>query len=144
VGEGKAKRYGAKFLELITQYVEENQILRPDDLVVKSTGVNSSLKLFLIQSVDRKLTLEDISAAKGMEMDKLISEMETIVFAGTKLNIDYYLEDLFDEDQLEELYDYFISSDSDSLDKAMEEFDGEYEEEELRLYRIKFMSEIAN
>ena len=101
VGEGKAKRYGAKFLELITQYVEENQILRPDDLVVKSTGVNSSLKLFLIQSVDRKLTLEDISAAKGMEMDKLISEMETIVFAGTKLNIDYYLEDLFDEDQLE-------------------------------------------
>jgi ATP-dependent DNA helicase RecQ len=144
VGEGKAKRYGAKFLELITQYVEENQILRPDDLVVKSIGVNSSLKLFLIQSVDRKLTLEDISAAKGMEMDKLISEMETIVFAGTKLNIDYYLEDLFDEDQLEELYDYFISSDSDSLDKAMEEFDGEYEEEELRLYRIKFMSEIAN
>ena len=144
VGEGKAKRYGAKFLELITKYVEENQILRPDDLVVKSTGVNSSLKLFLIQSVDRKLTLEDISAAKGMEMDKLISEMETIVFAGTKLNIDYYLEDLFDEDQLEELYDYFISSDSDSLDKAMEEFDGEYEEEELRLYRIKFMSEIAN
>ena len=144
VGEGKAKRYGAKFLELITQYVEENQILRPDDLVVKSTGVNSSLKLFLIQSVDRKLTIEDISAAKGMEMDKLISEMETIVFAGTKLNIDYYLEDLFDEDQLEELYDYFISSDSDSLDKAMEEFDGEYEEEELRLYRIKFMSEIAN
>ena len=144
VGEGKAKRYGAKFLELITQYVEENQILRPDDLVVKSTGVNSSLNLFLIQSVDRKLTLEDISAAKGMEMDKLISEMETIVFAGTKLNIDYYLEDLFDEDQLEELYDYFISSDSDSLDKAMEEFDGEYEEEELRLYRIKFMSEIAN
>ena len=144
VGEGKAKRYGAKFLELITQYVEENQILRPDDLVVKSTGVNSSLKLFLIQSVDRKLTLEDISAAKGMEMDKLISEMETIVFAGTKLNIDYYLEDLFDEDQLEELYDYFISSDSDSLDKAMEEFDGEYEEKELRLYRIKFMSEIAN
>jgi len=144
VGEGKAKRYGAKFLELITQYVEQNQILRPDDLVVKSTGVNSSLKLFLIQSVDRKLTLEDISAAKGMEMDKLISEMETIVFAGTKLNIDYYLEDLFDEDQLEELYDYFISSDSDSLDKAMEEFDGEYEEEELRLYRIKFMSEIAN
>ncbi|MDA0794675.1 MAG: DNA helicase RecQ [Bacteroidetes bacterium] len=144
VGEGKAKRYGAKLLELITQYVEENQILRPDDLVVKSTGVNSSLKLFLIQSVDRKLTLEDISAAKGMEMDKLISEMETIVFAGTKLNIDYYLEDLFDEDQLEELYDYFISSDSDSLDKAIEEFDGEYEEEELRLYRIKFMSEIAN
>ena len=144
VGEGKAKRYGKKFIELIKNYVEEHQILRPEDLVVKSTGVNSSLKLFLIQSVDRKLTLEDIADAKGMKMSKLISEMETIVFAGTKLNIDYYLEELFDEDQMEELYDYFIESESDSLEKAMDEFDGDYEEEELRLYRIKFMSEIAN
>jgi len=144
VGEGKAKRYGKKFIELIKNYVEEHQILRPEDLVVKSTGINSSLKLFLIQSVDRKLTLEDIADAKGMKMSKLISEMETIVFAGTKLNIDYYLEELFDEDQMEELYDYFIESESDSLEKAMDEFDGDYEEEELRLYRIKFMSEIAN
>ena len=144
VGEGKAKRYGDQFINLISQYVEENEITRPDDLVVKSTGINSALKLYLIQSIDRKLPLEDIADAKGMSMEKLVSEMETIVFAGTRLNIDYYLEDLFDEDQLEELYDYFIESDSDSISEATAAFDGDYEEEELRLYRLKFMSEIAN
>ena len=144
VGEGKAKRYGDQFLNLINRYVEENEIFRPDDLVVKSTGINSALKLYLIQSIDRKLPLEDIAAAKGMSMEKLVSEMETIVFAGTRLNIDYYLEDLFDEDQLEELYDYFIESHSDSISEAAKAFDGDYEEEELRLYRLKFMSEIAN
>ena len=144
VGEGKAKRYGDQFINLISQYVEENKITRPDDLVVKSTGINSALKLYLIQSIDRKLPLEDIADAKGMSMEKLVSEMETIVFAGTRLNIDYYLEDLFDEDQLEELYDYFIESDSDSIPEATAAFDGDYEEEELRLYRLKFMSEIAN
>ncbi|MBL6870903.1 MAG: RecQ family ATP-dependent DNA helicase [Flavobacteriaceae bacterium] len=144
VGEGKAKRYGDQFINLINQYVEENEITRPDDLVVKSTGINSALKLYLIQSIDRKLPLEDIADAKGMSMEKLVSEMETIVFAGTRLNIDYYLEDLFDEDQLEELYDYFIESDSDSISEATAAFDGDYEEEELRLYRLKFMSEIAN
>ena len=144
VGEGKAKRYGTKFLELINSYVEDNQIVRPHDLVVKSTGINSSLKLYLIQSVDRKLPLEDIASAKGMNMEKLVTEMETIVFAGTKLNIDYSMEDLFDEDQIEELYDYFIEADSDSIKQAFEEFDGDFDEEELRLYRLKFMSEIAN
>ncbi len=144
VGEGKAKRYGTKFLELINSYVEDNQIVRPHDLVVKSTGINSSLKLYLIQSVDRKLPLEDIASAKGMNMEKLVTEMETIVFAGTKLNIDYSMEDLFDEDQIVELYDYFIEADSDSIKQAFEEFDGDFDEEELRLYRLKFMSEIAN
>jgi ATP-dependent DNA helicase RecQ len=144
VGEGKAKRYGDQFINLISQYVEENEITRPDDLVVKSTGINSALKLYLIQSIDRKLPLEDIADAKGMSMEKLVSEMETIVFAGTRLNIDYYLEDLFDDDQLEELYDYFIESDSDSISEATAAFEGDYEEEELRLYRLKFMSETAN
>ena len=144
VGEGKAKRYGEKFLELIQKYIEENQITRSDDLVVKSTGINSSLKLYLIQSIDRKLSFEDIAAAKGMDIEKLISEIETIVFSGTKLDINYYLEDLFDDDQLEELYNYYIESESDCIDKALDEFEGDYEEEELRLYRIKFMSEIAN
>ena len=144
VGEGKAKRYGDQFINLISQYVEENEITRPDDLVVKSTGINSALKLYLIQSIDRKLPLEDIADAKGMSMEKLVSDMDTIVFAGTRLNIDYYLEDLFDDDQLEELYDYFIESDSDSISEATAAFDGDYEEEELRLYRLKFMSEIAN
>ena len=144
VGEGKAKRYGKKFLEIIKKHVEENSILRPDDLVVKSTGINSSLKLYLIQSIDRKLLLEDISGAKGMTLDELISEMETIIFSGTKLNIDYYLEDIFDDDQIEELYEYFIESNSDSIKDAIDYFDGDYEEEEIRLYRIKFLSDIAN
>lgn len=144
VGEGKAKRYGKEFLDIINRHVEENEILRPDDLVVKSTGINSSLKLYLIQSIDRKLLLEDISDAKGMTLDELITEMETIVFSGTKLNINYYLEDIFDDDQIEELYDYFIKSNSDSIKDAIDYFDGDYEEEEIRLYRIKFLSEIAN
>ena len=144
VGEGKAKRYGEKFIGLIINYVEENNIIRPNDLVVKSTGINSALKLFLIQTIDRKLLLEDIADAKGMTMDKLISEMETIVFSGTKLNIDYYLENLFDEDQTEELYDYFIEAKTDSISNAVDAFEGGYEEEELRLYRLKFISEIAN
>ena len=144
VGEGKAKRYGEKFIGLIINYVDENNIIRPDDLVVKSTGINSALKLFLIQTIDRKLLLEDIADAKGMTMDKLISEMETIVFSGTKLNIDYYLENLFDEDQTEELHDYFIEAKTDSISNAVDAFEGGYEEEELRLYRLKFISEIAN
>lgn len=144
VGEGKANRYGGSFLELIKAYVTENDIMRPDDLIVKSTGIKSALKLYLIQSVDRKLSLEDIAASKGMKMEELLHEMETIVFAGTKLNIDYWLEDLFDDDQLEELYDYFIDAETDNLNKALEAFDGDYEEEEMRLYRLKFMSDIAN
>ena len=144
VGEGKAKRYGEKFIGLIINYVDENNIIRPDDLVVKSTGINSALKLFLIQTIDRKLLLEDIADAKGMTMDKLISEMETIVFSGTKLNIDYYLENLFDEDQAEELHDYFIEAKTDSISNAVDAFEGGYDEEELRLYRLKFISEIAN
>ncbi|MGA0048903.1 MAG: DNA helicase RecQ, partial [Flavobacteriaceae bacterium] len=144
VGEGKAKRYGSQFIDLINRYVIENEIIRPDDLVVKSTGINSSLKLYLIQSIDRKLPLEDIASAKGMKMEELINEMETIVFAGTRLNINYFLEDIFDDDQVEELYDYFIDAESDSLNSALDAFDGDYEEEELRLYRIKFLSEIAN
>ncbi|MBT6161539.1 MAG: DNA helicase RecQ [Flavobacteriaceae bacterium] len=144
VGEGKARRYGKEFVRMIKTYVEENDIIRPDDLIVKSTGVNSTLKLYLIQSVDRKLSLDDIASAKGMKMDELITEMETIVFSGTKLNISYWLEELLDEEQIEELYDYFIDAESDSIDAALEEFDGDYEEEELRLYRIQFFSEIAN
>ena len=144
VGEGKAKRYGQKFVETIKIYVNENNITRPDDLVVKGTGVNSGLKLYLIQNIDRKLPFEDIANGKGMKIKDLIEEMETIVFSGTKLNINYYLEEIFDEDQLNELYEYFIESDSNSIKLAEEEFKGEYDEEELRLYRLKFMSEIAN
>ena len=144
VGEGKAKRYGSKFIELIKKYVDENQITRPDDLIIKSTGANSALKLFLIQSIDRKLSLEDIASAKGMEMVKLITEMETIVFSGTKLNIDYWINDIFDDDQIDELTNYFMEADSDELHLASDQFDGDYEEEELRLFRLKFISEVGN
>ncbi|MEC7619664.1 MAG: ATP-dependent DNA helicase RecQ [Bacteroidota bacterium] len=144
VGEGKAKRYGSKFIELIKKYVEENQITRPDDLIIKSTGANSALKLYLIQSIDRKLSLEDIASAKGMDMVKLITEMETIVFSGTKLNIDYWINDIFDDDQIDELTNYFMEADSDELHLASDQFDGDYEEEELRLFRLKFISEVGN
>ena len=144
VGESKAKKFGKDFVKLIATYVEENEITRPDDFVVKSTGANSGLKLYIIQSVDRKLPLTDIADAKGMDMMAFISEMEAIVYSGTKLNIDYWLEDILDEDQQEEIHEYFLEAESDSIDDAIEEFDGDYEEEEMRLYRIKFISTIAN
>lgn len=144
VGEGKAKKYGKEFVDLISRYVEDNDIIRPDDFVVKSTGANSSLKLYIIQNVDRKLPLPDIAAAKGMEMPEFIKEMEAIVYSGTKLNIDYYLDDILDEDQQEEIHEYFLEAETDKIDEAMEEFDGDYDDEELRLYRIKFISEVAN
>ncbi len=144
VGDGKAKKYGKEFIKLIKQYVEENDIVRPDDFVVKTTGANSAIKLYIIQSIDRKLPLIDIAEAKGKTMEDFISEMEAIVYSGTKLNIDYWLEEHLDEDQQEEIHDYFLEAETDSIDEAMEEFDGDYEEEELRLYRIKFISELAN
>jgi ATP-dependent DNA helicase RecQ len=144
VGEGKAKKFGKEFIELIQYYVEENDILRPDDLVVKSTGANSANKLYIIQNIDRKLPLTDIANGKGFEMKQFIKEMEAIVFSGTKLNINYWLDDILDEDQQEEIHDYFLEADSDSINVAIEEFDGDYDEEELRLYRIKFISEEAN
>jgi ATP-dependent DNA helicase RecQ len=144
VGEGKAKKYGKDFVALIARYVDDNEITRPDDLVVKSTGTNSALKLYIIQNVDRKLPLDDIASAKGMEMPDFIKEMEAIVFSGTKLNINYWIEDVLDEDQQEEIHDYFMEAETDKIDLAIDEFDGDYDDEELRLYRIKFISEVAN
>ncbi len=144
VGEGKAKKYGNDFVDLISQYVEENEIIRPDDMVVKSTGTNSALKLYIIQNIDRKLPLDDIASAKGMEMNEFIKEMEAIVYSGTRLNITYWIDDVLDEDQQEEIHDYFIESESDNISTAIDEFDGDYDDEELRLYRIKFISDVAN
>ena len=144
VGEGKAKKYGKPFVAFIGTYVEENEIIRPDDLVVKSTGANSGLKLYIIQNVDRKLPLTDIAAAKGLEIPDLIKEMEQIVFSGTRLNISYWIDEVLDEDQQEEIHDYFLEAETDDVEEAMTEFDGEYEDEELRLYRLKFISEVAN
>ncbi|NAY90419.1 DNA helicase RecQ [Muricauda sp. JGD-17] len=144
VGEGKAKKYGKPFVSLIASYVEEHDVVRPDDLVVKSTGANSALKLYIIQSVDRKLALDDIASAKGLELSELIKEMEQIVFSGTKLNIGYWIDEILDEDQQEEIHDYFLEAETDSISEAVEEFEGDYEDEELRLYRLKFISEVAN
>lgn len=145
VGEGKkSKSYSKKFVDLIARYVEENDITRPDDLVVKTTGANSGLKLYIIQNVDRKLPLDDIAAAKGMEMTDFIKEMEAIVYSGTKLNINYWIDEILDEDQQEEMHEYFLDAQTDKIEEALEEFDGDYDEEELRLYRIKFISEVAN
>lgn len=144
VGEGKAKKYGKDFVELIARYVEDNDIMRPDDLVVKSTGANSALKLYIIQNIDRKLSLNDIAKAKGLDMDALLKEMEQIVYSGTKLNIKYWVDDILDEDQQEEIHDYYMESETDSIKNALKEFDGDYDTEELRLMRIKFISEVAN
>lgn len=144
VGEGKAKKYGTEFIKVIEDYVKKNNIMRNEEYTVKSTGSNSTLKLFLIQSIDRKLPLPDIASAKGMSMDALISEAETIVYSGTKLNIDYWLDEVFDEDQQEELYEYFLDSKTDDVNIALNEFQGEFDEDEIRLYRLKFLSEVAN
>ena len=144
IGEGKANKYGKPFIELIARYVEENDILRPDDFVVKSTGVNSGLKLYIIQNTDRKIPLEDIAKSKGLTFNELIEEMQGIVYSGTKLNIDYHIDDLLDEDQQEEIFNYYMESKSDRIQDALDEFDGDYDEEELRLMRIKFMSQVAN
>tara|TARA_B100001115_G_scaffold175102_2_gene160791 strand:- start:804 stop:3002 length:2199 start_codon:yes stop_codon:yes gene_type:complete len=144
VGEGKARKFGTPFLELISKYVADNNIEKGDGLLVKSVVNKSGLKVYIIQSTDRKLPLEDIAAAKGLSMDDLVTEIEHIVHSGTKVNLDYVLEDLFDEEQLEEVHDYFMEADSDELQEAYDEFDGDYSEEELRLMRIKFMSEVAN
>jgi ATP-dependent DNA helicase RecQ len=144
VGEGKAKKYGKEFVELIARYVEDNDIMRPDDLVVKSTGANSALKLYIIQNIDRKLPLDDIAKAKGLDMDTLLKEMEQIVYSGTKLNIKYWIDDILDDDQQEEIHEYFMESHSDKIQDALDEFDGDYDTEELRLMRIQFISEVAN
>jgi ATP-dependent DNA helicase RecQ len=144
VGEGKAKKFGKDFLTLIANYVDENDILRPEDLVVKSTGVNSSLKLSIIQNTDKKIRLEEIAKSKGLEFNELIIEMQRIVFMGTKLNINYHLDEILDEEQQEEIYDYFMEADTDGIEAALTEFDGDYDDDELRLMRIKFISEVAN
>ncbi|WP_298222872.1 DNA helicase RecQ [Flavobacterium sp.] len=144
VGEGKAKKYGKEFVELISRYVEDNDIIRPDDLVVKSTGANSANKLYIIQNIDRKLALTDIASAKGLNMDALIKEMEQIVYSGTKLNIKYWIDEMLDDEQQEEIQDYFMESETDKIEDALKEFDGDYDIDELRLMRIRFISEVAN
>ena len=144
VGSGKAQRYGEPFVEIIAQYVEDNDIDRPQDLVVKSLVNKSVLKVQLIQNIDRKLPLEDIGRAQGKSLEEVIDELEAIVSSGTRVNINYYIDDILDQENQEEIYDYFTEAETDDLKMAYHEFDGDYTEEELRLMRIKFMSEMAN
>lgn len=144
VGTGKANKFGKPFVDLIAKYVQDNEIERMQDFVVKSVVNKSGLKVHIIQNIDRKVPLDDIAGAKGKDMDYVISEIEAIVGAGTKVNIDYYINDMLDEDEQSDIYEYFMEAESDEIDAAYNEFDGDFTEEQLRLMRIKFMSEVAN
>lgn len=144
VGAGKAKRYGKEFCDLIRQHCEEYEIERPEDLRVRTVANKSKLKVSIIQSIDRKVALDDIASAKGIDFNELLDEIEAIVYSGTKLNIDYFLDEAMDEDHLLDIYDYFKESETDSLAVAMDELGDDYTEEEVRLVRINFISEMAN
>lgn len=145
VGVGKARRYGQAFCDLIKRHCEENSIERPEDLRVRTVAKRSAKKIYIIREIDREIPLDDIASAQGLDFDTLLSEIEAIVYSGTKINIDYFIDDVMDEDKIDEIYDYFMSSASDSINDALDEFDGEdISEEEIRLVRIKFLSENAN
>lgn len=143
VGAGKVRRYGAEFVAMIRDYVIDNEIERPEDLRVR-TVPNNSVKISLIQAIDRKIALDELAASKGMDLSRLLDELESIVYAGTKIDITYHLDEILDEDMQEEIYDYFRNSETDRLDEAYKALDGEYTEEEIRLVRIRFLSELAN
>ena len=144
VGAGKAKRYGQEFIDVIKRHVIENEIERPEDLRVRTVANKSKLKVFIVQSIDRKVALDDIALTKGLEFGELLDEIEAIVYSGTKITIDYFLDEVMDEDHVEDIYLYFKESETDELETAIEELGGDYTEEEIRLVRIKFISELAN
>ena len=144
VGAGKAKRYGQEFIDLIKRHVEENEIERPEDLRVRTVANKSKLKVSIIQSIDMKVALDDIAISKGIDFDELLTEIEAIVNSGTKLDIDYFIESVMDDDRAEDIYEYFRESESDSIDDAIDELGDDYSEEEIRLVRIKFISEMGN
>lgn len=144
VGAGKAKRYGEEFIKVIKTHVEENEIDRPEDLRVRTVANKSKLKISIIQGIDRKIALDELAESKGLDFNELLDEVEAIVYSGTKINIDYFLDEVMDEDHLEDMFAYFKESESDDLEAAIEELGGEYTEEEIRLVRIKFLSEMGN
>ena len=144
VGAGKAKRYGKEFIELIKRHVEENEIERPEDLRVRTVANKSKLKVSIIQRIDRKVALDEIASSNGLEFAELLDEIEAIVYSGTRINIDYFVNDVMDEDHVEDIYEYFKDSETDDLEDAIEELGGDYTEDEIRLVRIKFLSEMAN
>ena len=144
VGEGKAKRYGEEFCALIKRHCEENEIDRPEDFRVRTVANKSKLKVSVISAIDRKVALDDLAISRGVEFEELLEEVESIVYSGTKLNIDYFLEEIMDEENIQEIYDYFKNSDTDSINAAMDELGADYSEEEIRLVRVKFISEMGN
>ena len=144
VGSGKAKRYGTEFVALIKKYVEENEVERPEDMRVRTVANKSKLKVYIVQSIDRKVALDDIASSKGLEFSELLDEIESIVYSGTRINIDYFIFDAIDEDRVDDIYQYFKESTTDSLQEAIEELGSDYTEDEIRLVRIKFLSEMAN
>ena len=144
VGSGKAKRYGQEFCVLIKKHCEENEIERPEDLRVRTVANKSKIKVSIIQAIDRKVALDDIAMSKGLEFGELLDEVEAIVYSGTRLNIDYFLDEIMDEDHMLDIYDYFKESTTDKIDDAMDELGDDYTEDEIRLVRIKFISEMAN
>jgi ATP-dependent DNA helicase RecQ len=144
VGAGKAKRYGSEFIAIIRKYVEENEIERPDDMRVRTVANKSKLKVWIVQSIDRKIALDDIATSKGLEFDELLDEVEAIVYSGTRINIDYFINEAMDEDHIQDIYAYFKESETDGLEEAIQELGSDYTEEEIRLIRIKFLSELAN
>jgi ATP-dependent DNA helicase RecQ len=131
-------------VELIRRHVEENEIERPEDMRVRTVANKSKMKVSIIQSIDRKVALDDIALAKGIEFDELLDEVESIVYSGTKLNIDYFLEEVLDDDKVDEIYEYFKESETDDIEEAIEELGDDYSEEEIRLVRLKFISEMGN
>ena len=143
IGVGKANRYGKPFCELISQYCKDNEIERPEELFVRTVAKDSMKKVKIIQYLDRRMPLDDIASALGLDFEDLLNDLDAIVYSGTKLNIDYFLEDVMDEDQIDDIYEYFRESDTDDIDTALDEL-GDYEENEIRLVRIKFLSEQAN
>lgn len=144
VGAGKAKRYGEKFCALIRRHCEENNIEHPEEFRIRTIAKKSQLKVDIIQNIDRKVPLDEVAKAKGIGFDELLDEIDAIVYSGTKINIDYFIDEVMDEDAVDDIYDYFHESDTDSLDEAYNELSNDYSEEEIRLVRIKFISEMAN
>ena len=144
MGAGKAKRYGEEFIKVIKTHVEENEIERPEDLRVRSVANKSKLKISIIQGIDRKIALDSLAESKGLEFGELLDEIEAIVYSGTKISIDYFLNEIMDEDRQLDIFEYFKESESDALEDAINELGSEYTEEEIRLMRIKFLSELGN
>ncbi|HRH36620.1 MAG TPA: HRDC domain-containing protein, partial [Catalimonadaceae bacterium] len=144
VGLGKAQKFGKAFLELINKYVKENEIETSFDIVIKQTADKSKNKIQIIQQIDRKMDLEEIRQSRKISMSELLQEIEMICFSGTRLNLNYYIDNILDEDRQEEITEYFMNAETDDLQYALKEFDGEYSEEELRLMRVKFLSEVGN